>query len=464
MKVTMLGTGAADGWPTPMCGCASCSTLRARGEVRGQTAALLDDRILLDCGPETPRAAERFGAPLSDVDLLLFTHAHPDHCHPQVLLWRRWAGVRRPLTVAGPSDALAACRDWVGPDDPVRFVVLAAGDTLRHDGWTIRAVPATHTPGAVLYDVEDPDGTRLLYATDTAPLGTDALTLTEGRNYDAVLLEETWGDRAEHGTDHHDLSTFPTTIAALRRRGALTPATRIRAIHLGHRNPPEPELGRRLAAWGADAPVDGETFTIGRSTMTNQTTSPAYAARGIGPVVAQRTLVIGGARSGKSREAERLLAAHPCVTYVATAPSRPDDAEWAARVRQHQDRRPAAWRTVETDDPIPVLDAAGPDEAVLIDCLALWTTRLLDAADAWNPDVDPAIVTARIDQSVEALVATLQDARSRVVIVTNEVGAGVVPATASGRLFRDTLGRVNLCVAAACDEVLEVMAGRVRAW
>jgi adenosylcobinamide kinase/adenosylcobinamide-phosphate guanylyltransferase len=458
MKVTMLGTGAADGWPTPLCRCASCAVLRARGEVRGQTAALVDDRILLDCGPETPRAAERIGAPLDRVDLLLFTHAHPDHCHPQLLLWRRWAGLTSPITVAGPPDALAACRDWVAPDDPVRWVPLTPGDTLEHDGWTVRAIPATHTPGSLLYDVQDRSGVGLLYATDTAPLGPQALELVAQRRYDAVLLEETWGSERDHGTDHHDLMTFGTTLAELRRRGAVGTSTRIRAIHLGHRNPPEPELGRRLAAWGADAPVDGETFTVGTAATDDGPgrTHPGSAAT--------RTLIIGGARSGKSVEAERLVAAHPSVTYVATAPHLPDDAEWVERLRRHRDRRPSTWRTLETRDLPAVLDAAGPDDAILVDCLSLWATGLLDDLDAWEGADDSGAIEQQVEAATTALVAALERTMARVVIVTNEVGSGVVPASASGRLFRDTLGRINLRVAAACDEVVEVKAGRVRAW
>ena len=78
-EVLVLGTGAADGWPNAFCGCASCSVLRARGETRAQTAALVDGRLLLDCGPDVPAAANRAGRSLADVRHVLLTHAHPDH-------------------------------------------------------------------------------------------------------------------------------------------------------------------------------------------------------------------------------------------------------------------------------------------------------------------------------------------------------------------------------------------------
>lgn len=170
-------------------------------------------------------------------------------------------------------------------------------------------------------------------------------------------------------------------------------------------------------------------------------------------------LVIGGARSGKSCFAEGLLADAAAVDYVATSDPRPDDAEWVERIAAHVARRPAGWRTIETLDVPGVL--ARPDSSpVLVDCLTVWLTRVLDAAGAWPdlPGHDPdagAAVTARVDALVDALRTTGRD----VTLVTNEVGQGVVPATASGRLFRDTMGTTNAQVAAVCDEVWLVVAG-----
>jgi adenosylcobinamide kinase/adenosylcobinamide-phosphate guanylyltransferase len=448
MKVTMLGTGAADGWPTPFCMCASCSTLRARGEVRGQTSALIDDRVLIDPGPEAPRSAVRAGLVLADVSLVLFTHAHPDHCHPQVLLWRRWAGLTTPITVAGPEDALDACREWVGPDDPVRWAPLLAGDELEIDGYLVRAVPASHTAGALLYDIESAAGRRLLYATDTGPLSDQAHGALAGRALDAVLLEETWGSHSGHGGDHHDLATFPETLRLLRSSGAITDVTDVVAIHLGHHNPPEPELSRILGAWSARAAHDHEVIDLG-STM------PAASN------VPRRTLIIGGARSGKSREAEQQVAADENVTYIATGGLRVDDPEWDLRIEKHRARRPPHWATAETTDLVGALSSAGADQTLLIDCLTLWLTAVMDADAVWDATGDhEAVLRPRMDALLDALRST----QARVVMVTNEVGQGVVPAHASGRAFRDALGALNAAVAAECDEVLVVMAGKVRAW
>ncbi|MBJ7453938.1 MAG: bifunctional adenosylcobinamide kinase/adenosylcobinamide-phosphate guanylyltransferase [Blastococcus sp.] len=170
-----------------------------------------------------------------------------------------------------------------------------------------------------------------------------------------------------------------------------------------------------------------------------------------------RTLVLGGSRSGKSAHAESLLEGRDDVTYLATTDPRPGDADWAARIDAHRDRRPASWGTVETQDLAGVLAEAR--DPLLVDCLGTWLTAIIDAEDAWEHDSDAVhdLVLARTDEVVAALVRCEQD----VVLVTNEVGLGIVPEHRSGRLFRDLLGVVNQRVAAACDEVHLVVAGRV---
>lgn len=172
------------------------------------------------------------------------------------------------------------------------------------------------------------------------------------------------------------------------------------------------------------------------------------------------TLLLGGARSGKSALAERLLADAEDVTYVATGGTRTGDAEWAQRVAAHRDRRPAVWRTEETCDLEPLLAQRGGGP-LLVDCLSLWLTAALDEADAWDPDAWRDGGREALRARTGALVAAWRASPRRVVGVSNEVGSGVVPATPAGRLFRDELGRLNTELAAASDEVLLVVAGRV---
>ncbi|HEY0496944.1 MAG TPA: bifunctional adenosylcobinamide kinase/adenosylcobinamide-phosphate guanylyltransferase [Kutzneria sp.] len=162
-----------------------------------------------------------------------------------------------------------------------------------------------------------------------------------------------------------------------------------------------------------------------------------------------RTLVLGGARSGKSAHAEGLVAG--AVTYVATGRRDPSDAEWQARIAAHVARRPPEWSTLETSD-LPAALAAVPG-TVLVDDLATWLTGVLDDTGAWEGPVDEA--RARCDELVDA-VARRQEP---LVLVSAEVGLGVVPATRSGRLFRDELGSLNARLAQACDEVLLLVAG-----
>ena len=163
-----------------------------------------------------------------------------------------------------------------------------------------------------------------------------------------------------------------------------------------------------------------------------------------------RTLVLGGTRSGKSRHAEDLMPADAPVRYLATARRRADDDEWTARLEAHRVRRPAGWVTVEEPD-VAALVAAGGGP-LLVDDLATWLTNVLDDAGAWEGAAD-------IGPSTAALVDAVASAPGDVVLVSAEVGLGVVPATRSGRLFRDELGALNAALAAVCDEVLLLVAG-----
>ena len=176
-----------------------------------------------------------------------------------------------------------------------------------------------------------------------------------------------------------------------------------------------------------------------------------------GEVTEVKTLVTGGVRSGKSRHAEALLADFSRVTYVAPGPTIAEDPDpdWAARIRAHQERRPAHWTTLETRDLVEALRTPGP---VVVDCLGTWLAAVLDQRGLWEAASEDAfaVITELLDQAVEVLAE-----RDQVVLVTNEVGLGVIPAHRSGRMFRDLLGVVNQSLADACDEVHLVIAGRV---
>lgn len=169
------------------------------------------------------------------------------------------------------------------------------------------------------------------------------------------------------------------------------------------------------------------------------------------------TLVLGGARSGKSRYAEGLLRSHPAVTYVAPGPV-PDgsDQEWAARISLHRARRPSHWTTLETAEIATVVRAS--THPVLVDCLSTWLTRLTDDVDGWQ---DRARSASHLEKETTLLLAALEATTAEVVLVTSEVGCSVVPDTAAGRMFRDDLGRLNADVSRVSNHVALVVAGRV---
>lgn len=306
-----------------------------------------------------------------------------------------------------------------------------AGPTASHQ---VRAVPGG-------WDITGPGGGRLLAAAGPGqvpepPDGTGP--------FDLALL---------------DLLASPAQLGRLRAAGLVQPHTKVAALYTDHRVTSAAELARRCALWGV---------TAGRDGLLIAGPDPAAAAT---PVRPHRTLIIGGARSGKSREAELRLSGEPTVTYLAAGPWADDswagadgqpDAEWAARVAAHQAARPSWWHTEET------LDLAGALRreagAVLIDGIGTWLAAIMDQAGAW-PDPDghdragppQALVAARIDE----LITAWRQTRALVVAVTDQVGSGLVPPYPAGRAFRDELGWLNQRLAAESDLSLLTVAGRI---
>ena len=174
-----------------------------------------------------------------------------------------------------------------------------------------------------------------------------------------------------------------------------------------------------------------------------------------------RVLVLGGARSGKSVTAERMLSGRTRVDYVACGMSVDDaDPSWAERVRRHQERRPAHWTTLETLDLEDVLGSAdGAAVPLLVDCLSTWLAGVMDECGLWT---GAASADKELADRVDGLLHAWRSTRRVVVAVSNEVGSGVVPATASGVRYRDELGRLNALIAAECEQVWLCTAGIAR--
>jgi adenosylcobinamide kinase/adenosylcobinamide-phosphate guanylyltransferase len=162
-------------------------------------------------------------------------------------------------------------------------------------------------------------------------------------------------------------------------------------------------------------------------------------------------LILGGVRSGKSRYAQQLAERANRVTFLATAERR-DDEEMRKKIERHRAERPTHWKTIE--EPLHLahlVRSAGADcDVLLIDCLTLFASNLLEAHEE-NP--------ARAQAQIDDLCLALQSASCAVILVSNEVGSGVVPAYALGRRFRDLIGEMNQRVAAVADSVLFMIAG-----
>lgn len=463
--MTLLGTGAPQGLPRPGCPCAACATA-VGDEARAATALLVDGVLLIDLTPGPAFAAARAGRSLAGVRQVLLSHPHD-----------------------GPAMEVPA-----GLPQPGR--VADGRELALLDGHRVRAL-AVDGPGTG-YEISGADGERLLYL----PPGAAPAGLGNGTGRAAGGGAGGQGGAVPYDLVLLDVLGRPDALARLRAGGLVDAATDVVTVHVDHDVPPGPELHRRLAAVGARAVADGSSLVVGE-----------YHAV---PDLPRRTLVLGGARSGKSLEAERRLAAFPDVVYVATGGTRDGDEDWAQRVSLHRERRPSSWRTVETCDLVPLLEAARPGQGagrpggeaggpgeearapgteaagrgagagwpgaeaagpaagagtgraadaspLLIDCLALWLTHVMDEVGAWDDAAWEAGGRRALRERTDALVAAVRATRRPVVAVSNEVGSGVVPATPAGRRFRDELGRLNAAFAAECEQVLLVVAGQALA-
>jgi adenosylcobinamide kinase/adenosylcobinamide-phosphate guanylyltransferase len=323
------------------------------------------------------------------------------------------------LTGSGPAGGLpvsgCACR--------VCRAMCLAGTSLRpaaavSGGLWLKAVPGVRVVGHVLWAPV----AGLLTASDVEPLA--------GAGLRQLVLGPAAGG---------PVADAARSLGRLRAAGALAPSADVVLAGLTHEHP-EPGAWL-LRAWGMRRAADGDRLGAGTA-----------------PSAPPRTLVLGGSSSGKSDVAEALVAAEPRVTYAATGPAAAPagDAEWAARVRAHRERRPPWWRTRETSDVAGVLGASA--EPVLVDSVGTWLTGVLDRAGAWDGAEG---WRDAVDAEVRRFVAAWRARAGTAVVVSEEAGSGVVPATAGGRLFRSELGRVNQLLAAESERVLLVVAGRV---
>jgi len=323
----------------------------------------------------------------------------------------------------------------VHPDgDPGAGRAPAPGEGLAIGGVRVAALPG---PGGSTALVLSTAGRTVLWVPAAGPLPAPTLGALDGAGLDGVALSV---GGTPSGTD---LGLLAAGLAALREVDALAPGCDAVPIGLDHDLGDPSRASTRLASWGARLVADGDPWPL---------PDPARYP------VARRTLVLGPASSGKSARAEDLLLAEPAVLYAATGPAPgPGDGEWAAKVAAHRARRPPHWATDEDGDLAALLRRPGPP--LLVDSLGTWVAGVLDRSGAWDEDADDREVDTDVEARMDELVGAWRSAARRVVAVGEEVGWGVVPATASGRRFRDALGVLTRRLAGQSERVELVVAG-----
>ena len=270
MQLTVLGSAAAEAIPDPFCRCRVCEIARQQGgpEKRARAAALVDDKLLIDLGPDLISSANRLDLYLGDVETVLITHRHSDHWLPGNLHWREpgfAATPVAPLTVYGPGDALAEMETHLDRATDLCVRAVTAGDRWHAGRYTITAVPATHGEGTLeplLYVIDD-GARRLFYATDTSTLGEAAWDVLRPLGpVDAVLLDETSGLRSG-GSGHHGLEKFVATRARMLEEGVMGEHTVLVAHHFSHNGGlTHAELVERFSPLGVTVSHDGLVLAL----------------------------------------------------------------------------------------------------------------------------------------------------------------------------------------------------------
>jgi phosphoribosyl 1,2-cyclic phosphate phosphodiesterase len=270
MKWTVLGSAAAEAIPNPFCRCEVCQhARRVNGlEMRARSAALVNDDLLIDLGPDLIGAANRLGLYLGNLHSILITHGHLDHWLPSNLAWRAPSYTSTPvlpLTVYGPSDALSALQPHLERETALSCTSVRAGDRWHAGPYEVVAVPATHGKGlleSLLYVISD-GAHRAFYATDTATLSEAAWeVLQPWAPLDLIMLDETMG-LTPGSSGHHGFECFIDTRARLIDEGLLQPEGRLVAHHFSHNGGlTHAQLVRKFRPYDVTVAYDGLTVTL----------------------------------------------------------------------------------------------------------------------------------------------------------------------------------------------------------
>lgn len=284
MRITFLGTAAANAFPEAFCKCRNCAQARKLGglSLRKRSAALINTDLLIDLGPDVMAAAQIHGCPLDEVHYCLQTHAHADHLDLSHLLSRspgfgvlgapvldfyasRETLLRTEQTFIRDLAGYSLLAPEAEKELNVRLHQINPLEYFTVGQYSVMAFPANHAPGmgAMLYSVEQ-NGRALFYGTDTATLFEE--TWQTFRRYtmqfDLVILDHTYG-KDQRGTDHLSANEVVEHANRLRTDGVLKPHGSVFATHIAHEgNPPHPELAAHAKQLGYDVAHDGLILTL----------------------------------------------------------------------------------------------------------------------------------------------------------------------------------------------------------
>jgi phosphoribosyl 1,2-cyclic phosphate phosphodiesterase len=278
MKLQLLGTAAAEGWPAPFCDCAACEEARRRGgpNIRSRSGALLDDDFKIDFNADTVMHMQRAGRSLSRLRTLVFTHQHSDHIIPSELLWMvppfSVTPPVQPIAVYGNAQVLGQLHQQVSQFTVLKdFVELHRLKPLRaettRDGDELLPLQADHVEGALVLRITRSaarGGKTLFYGHDSGLYPAETLkALAAGPALDIVLLDCTNGGQKTSNHGHMGVDGIVQMTEELRRRGAITPTSRIIATHFSHNGGLlHEELTAALVLHGIEVAFDGMLVTV----------------------------------------------------------------------------------------------------------------------------------------------------------------------------------------------------------
>lgn len=282
MKLQFLGTGAATGMPLAFCNCDTCKKIRFLGgrEIRRRAAALIDDQLLIDLGPDVPAFMGELGLDLGRVRYLLQTHAHADHFDAGHLVTRMAEYAVRdiaPLEAVGSPATLRAMADWVKTQEPDLALLsedgqralnlslrpLCAGESLSLGAYEITALSSRHDDAqqALIFRICRAES-ALLYATDLLALGEAEWSILRQVPLDAAVLDMTYGAGFNAG-GHLDAAQVYEIARRMRDEGVLKPSGRVLATHISHEgNGTHAEMCELARPFGVEIAWDGMVLAL----------------------------------------------------------------------------------------------------------------------------------------------------------------------------------------------------------